>query len=62
MNIEDFACYTEMERVYPAGATFKVLKRSYKNGTPTIRLKLIGDDDECEIITFERIRHHINEH
>ena len=53
LNIEDYACYMEKERVYPAGATFEVVRRLKENGTPTIRLKLVGVDDDK--ITFERI-------
>ncbi|XP_052075609.1 uncharacterized protein LOC127713048 [Mytilus californianus] len=42
LNIEDYACYTEKERVYPAGAQFLIKRRSTKNGVPTIQLKLLA--------------------
>ncbi|CAC5415921.1 unnamed protein product [Mytilus coruscus] len=44
LNIEDYACYTEKERVYPAGAQFLVEGRSTKTGVPTIQLKLLGSE------------------
>lgn len=44
LNIEDYACYTEKERVYPAGAQFLVKGRSTKTGVPTIQLKLLGSE------------------
>lgn len=53
LNIEDYACYMEKERVYPAGSTFEVIRRSNENGTPTIKLKLVGVDDAN--VVFERI-------
>ncbi|XP_063397687.1 uncharacterized protein LOC134682010 [Mytilus trossulus] len=44
LNIENFACYTEKERVYPAGAQYLIKRYSVKNGIPTILLKLLGSE------------------
>ncbi|XP_071178773.1 uncharacterized protein [Mytilus edulis] len=42
LNIEEYACYTEKERVYPAGAQFLIKRRATKSGVPTIQLKLLA--------------------
>ena len=44
LNIESYACYMEKERVYPAGAQFLVKRRTVKNGVPTIKLQLLGNE------------------
>ena len=42
LNIEEYACYTERERVYPAGAQFLITKRLVESGVPTVYLQLMA--------------------